>query len=66
MFAFVKDVNDYYIYALIVVLSQGLVALMNILHIRKYLKLKLTTDLNIKEHFKPILVLFSNSMAVLI
>lgn len=64
LFAFVHKSTDYYIYAIITVASQGIVSVLNILHVRKYCKVRFTWHLHLKRHLKPILVLFSNNLAV--
>ncbi len=64
LYIFVKDSNDYYIYAGINVLSNFIVCILNFLHVGKYCQLKLTRKVNIKKHLRPVLVFFSNSLAV--
>ncbi len=64
LFLFVKESNDYYIYALISVFATGSVNIFNFIHARKYCKFKLVRKTDIKKHFKPMMVLFSNDLAV--
>lgn len=64
MFVFVHNTSDYYIYAIITVASQGLISILNIVHIQKYCKLRLTTNIEVRKHIRSILILFSNNVAV--
>ena len=64
LFLFVKESNDYYIYALISVFATGSVNIFNFIHARKYCKFKLVKKTDIKKHFKPMMILFSNDLAV--
>ena len=64
LFLFVKQSEDYYIYALISVIATGSVNIVNFFHARKYCKFRLVKNLNIKQHFKPMTILFSNALAV--
>lgn len=66
LFLFVKDINDYYIYAIIIVLSNVGSNLLNYMHSKKYCKIQLTKNLNLKKHLKPILIIFSTSIATTI
>ena len=60
---FVKNPEDYYIYAGISVLSNVGSSVLNYVNIRKQVKFKLTTKLNLKKHIYPILIIFSTSIA---
>ena len=62
MIVFVREPNDYYKYALIVVLSNTGVYLINYIHMKKYIDLSFTFKNNIKMHIKPLLILFSNEI----
>lgn len=64
LFLFVKKENDYYIYSIIQVLSSGFVCISNWINLRKYIKLKVTLKFDFFKHIKPLLILFSNSIAV--
>lgn len=66
MFMFVKRPSDYVIYAIITVCANAGANVLNIFHIRKYVKLSLIKDVNLKQHFKPLIILFSNAVAVTI
>lgn len=61
---FVKNVNDYLIYALIITISSGGANVFNFIHSKKYLNLKLVTKLDLKKHLPPILALFSSAIMI--
>ena len=63
MFLFVRDQKDYYIYALISVISTGGAYIINFLNIKKHCNIKFSLHINIKRHIKPILVFFANDLA---
>lgn len=63
MFLFVKDENDYIIYALIYVLSTGGAFIFNLLHAKKYVNLFDKTEIKIKRHLKPIFIIFGIAIA---
>lgn len=58
MFTLVRNKDDYYIYAIITVISSAGAYILNVFYRRKYCKLSFTLKLNLKENMKPILVLF--------
>lgn len=64
IFLFVKNENDYYIYAAITVGSTGLGYLINFIHARKYVDLRTTAKPDLKKHLKPILILFCNAALI--
>lgn len=64
LFIFVTSPEHYYIYAFITILSSGIVGLSNRYYIRKYVHLKFTITPNLHQHIKPLLIMFSNSIAV--
>jgi len=66
LFILVKDTDDYYLYAMITVFSTVGSNLLNFMYSRKYCKVKLTRKLNLKKHLKPILIIFSTSIATII
>ena len=66
MFLFVKEQHDYYLYTSIVVLANVGSNIFNLIHSRKYLKLKVTKDINLKKHLKPILIIFASTIAITI
>lgn len=64
LFLMVRNEEDVCQYALLTVISGGGVALMNLFHCRKYIKLHLTRKLNLHIHMKPVLLLAANKVAV--
>ncbi|MDU2132230.1 MAG: flippase [Finegoldia magna] len=66
LFFVVKTKDDYLKYAGLTVFVNGLVCVSNMLHVRRYVSLKPTLKLNLKRHLKPIMLFFSNSIAVLV
>lgn len=64
VFLFVRNKEDYYIYTIILVLSGYGGNLLNLGYIRKYVKRQFTFRLDLKQHFKPIVILFSSMIAV--
>ncbi len=66
LFVFVRTPNDIYIYSIISVVASGGRYLLNFFRARKYCKLRFTKDLNIKEHWKPIMLLFGMQIATTI
>lgn len=66
LFSFVKEQNDFYLYAAINVSSNFVVGIINLFYVSRYCKFYFTTHINIRKHLKPILVFFSNTLAVTI
>lgn len=66
LFLFVKQPEDYIKYAIITVIASSGGNLFNIFYVRKYVHLRLVKNCNIKQHIKPILLLFFNAVAVTI
>jgi len=64
LFLFVKSADDYYIYAMLVVLSNAVVCLWNYFYCKKYVRFKLTVNSEQKKHIKKMSVFFVNSVAV--
>lgn len=62
VFIFVNDANDVYIYAAIHSLQLLVIMILNIYYSKKYIKYGIS--FNIKSHVKPILLLFSMTIAV--
>lgn len=63
IFIFVKNSNDYIIYALIQTAAKVLNYIFNVFNLRKYIKLEFKS-LELHKHLKPIFVLFAASIAV--
>lgn len=66
LFIFVHDPEDYYLYAALTVVNNGIVCISNWFYVRKYARVKLTPHPNIKKHIKPLLILFANAVTVTI
>ncbi|MBE6051517.1 MAG: flippase [Clostridium sp.] len=66
LFIFIKKPEDYLIYAGITVLGNGLICILNLIHCRKFVKLKIIAKCNLKKHLKPMIIFFSNTIAVTI
>lgn len=65
-FVLIKKPDDIYLYAFLSVLTNGIICVTNWYYCRKYIKLRIVRQPNIKRHIKPLLVLFANSIAVTI
>ena len=66
LFLFVHKPQDYIIYAIIVVGAQSGANILNAIHVRKYVRLKLTFNIEWKKHLKPIFIFFANMIAITI
>lgn len=66
LFLLVRKPEDYLIYAGITVFSAVGSNLLNFIHARSFVHIKLTTDTNWKYHLKPVLVIFASAIAVTI
>ena len=66
LFVFVKDSDDYVIYALITTFSSGSASIISFFYSKKHLKLNIVKKINFKKHIKPMLVLFFNTLAITI
>lgn len=64
LFLIVKTPDDYYKYAFLTVVTTGVICITNLIHCRKYLKIRITKHVCISQHLKPLLILFSNSLAI--
>ena len=66
MFIFVRNSSDYIIYAFIAIFGTVGANAINIFHIRNIVKLRLVKVKNLKSHLIPMIMLFCNSLSVLI
>lgn len=64
LFIFVRNKNDYYIYTLVISVSRLIPSIFNFVHVKKYCNVKFTNRVNVVTHIKPVLVFFSNTIAV--
>ena len=63
LFIFVRKEGDFYIYAMITVFASSITNIFNFFYSKKYIDLKLTKNMGIKTHLKPMFTLFSNNLA---
>ncbi|EGC69443.1 hypothetical protein IGJ01_002172 [Enterococcus sp. AZ089] len=66
LFVFVKSEKDYLTYALITVFSFSGTSIINFLHVRKFVKLRLVLKIEFKNHFTGLFIFFVNSIASII
>lgn len=66
MFVLVRTKDDYIIYAAITVFSSVGSDILNFVHLRKYINFKTGLPLQLKQHLKPILILFAMAMTTTI
>lgn len=67
LFIFVQSADDLYRYVTILVISNSGANLANFFYIRKkYCKFYFTTEIDWKKHLKPILIIFSTTVAITI
>lgn len=64
MFSFVKTSDDIISYCIIAVLATNGGNFINIIYVKRYVKIKFTFHMNLKEHLIPLLILFVNSIAI--
>ena len=64
MLILVRKPDDYVLYAGIVSVSSAGANILNIVHVRKYVHLKVVQKPHIEKHLPPILILFANQLAV--
>ena len=68
MFIFIKNKEDYLIYAFILVMMQSGSNILNFINLRKYINFKgiQFSNLKLDKHMKPILIIFSATVATTI
>ena len=66
LFLLVRKPEDYLIYATIAVFSAVGSNLLNFIHARNFVHIRLTTKINWRYHLKPVLVIFASAIAVTI
>lgn len=64
LFLLVKKPDDYYIYGAILILMTSGSNIFNLINLRRYIKFRDLGKLNLKRHIKPILTIFSATLAV--
>lgn len=66
MFLFVRDSEDYLIYALVSVIAAGGISIVNIFHRKKFCHIHFTFHMNARTHLKPIVIMFAMLIAQMI
>lgn len=64
LFLLVKTPEDYYIYAMLTVLTNAIIGISNLYYCRRYTKIKICFDRKIFRHLKSSIIFFANSLAV--
>ena len=64
VFLFVKNSDDYCVYAAIIAFSTIGAYLLNLLYSQRFVSFKELPSLQYKSHFKPMMVLFASSLAI--
>lgn len=66
LFVFVRNKNDYLIYAAITVLSSVGSNIFNFFHAKSFVKIKFTWNVSWHRHLIPILIIFASNVAIMI
>ena len=66
LFVFIKTPNDYFKYALLVPLTNLIICVSNAVYIHRRTKVKLILSHELIKHVKPLLILFTNTVAITI
>lgn len=66
MFLFVKNRQDMYLYALITVISSCGANIIKFFYLKKYCKICLTLHIDFQKHIKPIILMFSAYISIMI
>lgn len=66
LFLFVKTSSDYLVYAAISSCTNLIICISNMVHIRRYVHLRLVIRNDWKKHIVPVLIFFANSLAITI
>ncbi|MDG2949977.1 oligosaccharide flippase family protein [Exercitatus varius] len=64
LFVFVKTSGDIYYYIFLSVVASGLSCLLNFFYCRRYFRLRLTCQLDLKKHFRKIFTLFLGAILI--
>jgi O-antigen/teichoic acid export membrane protein len=64
LFIFVKDKNDYLLYSLLPVISNGVICLSNLYYCRRYAQIKVESIKKAKNRIKPMSIFFVNELTV--
>lgn len=63
LFVLVKNADDYVMYAFVTSIASAGGNILNVFYIRRYVHLRVTRKMNLKQHIKPIMMLFFNTIA---
>lgn len=66
LYIFVKKSNDYLWYVFVTVFATVGSNILNLINIHKYCDLRFTFQMDLRKHLKPILIIFSSSIAIMI
>lgn len=66
MFAFVHEPDDYIIYAVILLVSSSGAQIFNVFYRRRYCDISFTKNIQWRKHFKPVILLFSMQLAMIV
>lgn len=66
LFIFVRKSTDYLWYVFVTVFATVGSNVLNLINIHKYCDLRFTFQMNLQKHLKPILIIFSSSIAIMI
>ncbi|MGN1282525.1 MAG: flippase [Limosilactobacillus sp.] len=66
LFILVRRKNDYLWYATVTVLATVGSNVLNLINVHKYCDLHFTFHMNLRKHLKPIMIIFSSSIAIMI
>ena len=66
LFIFVHDESDYVFYAATTVIASAGANVFNYIHAKKYVRIHITKNLNLKKHFKPIMIIFASTVTTTI
>lgn len=64
MFCVIKRPEDYYKYAFLTVLSNGITCTLNFFYTRKYCRVKIIKKCNFAKHIKGLAIFFANNLAI--
>lgn len=66
LFLFVKNKNDYLVYAAITVFANAGSNILNFFHVKTFCDVKFTFNCEFCKHIKPIIIIFASNLAILI
>lgn len=66
IFMCIRNPKDYILYAAINSGVEILASIMNMLYVKRYVNIKIVTDIHLKWHLWPMFILFANALAVTI